>query len=297
MKRLDVSAAAAAVASVKTETVAAATVAAPVPEEAPEEAVPDAEATMVAPAAAVDRASTTEPAVTTYSDGLFHLLKVMQPSFKSSDDDMLRSIPFIRSTGKANDTRIVYSDVPIHKAERVRDFFGRNAARLKNPGDVLIVINGRMASYADVIVVWKDVATLLIQAKDYGPTSNFSVLEELTKMGMCAEGAGETAKEYPSDKHRDTLQALCKQFPKNQVIPVFMLRNRQTKIMVRGEDYRAYVPTRVSCLAAPDLTAKDFERFFVTPIVIDRDDIYPVVGPSVVASNDVSSEAASAAPA
>jgi len=307
MKQLDVpaaAAAAAAAASVKAATVAAATVAAPVPEEAPDEAVPDEAATTIAPAA-TDPVSTTAHAVTTFSDGLLHLLTVMQPSFRSSDNTMLRNIPLISSTGSACDDRIVYSDVPIDTAKRVRDFFGRkdNAARLRNPGDVLIVINGRMASYADVIVVWKDVATLLVQAKDLGPKSSFSVLAELAKMGMCAKrakgakGANGTEEKKPPRKHRDTLLALCKLFPKNQVIPIFVLRNREISFTVRGEDYLAHVPTRASGTDGPGSTAKDFEGFFVTPIVLDRNDIYPVVGPNVAASNDVSSAAAPAAPA
>jgi len=299
MKRHDVSVAAPAAASEKAATVAAATVAAPVPEEASDEAVPDEAATTIAPAAATDRASTTKPAVTTYSDGLLHLLTVMQPSFKSSNDDMLRSIPLIRSTGKVNDTRIVYSNAQIQCSESVRVFFDHedNAARLKDPGDVLIVINGRMASYADVIVVWKDVATFLIQAKDYGPSSYLYPLAELAKMGMCAQKTGTTEKKAPSTKHRGALLELCKRFPKNQVIPIFVMRSRQVKSTVRGEDYHAYVPTRASGTGDQGSTAEGYEGFFVTPIVIDRDDIYPVVGPNVAASNDDSSAAAPAAPA
>jgi hypothetical protein len=222
------------------------------------------------------------------------LLKVMQPSFKSSDDGMLRSIPVIRSTGEAHDDHIVYSNVQIQSAESIREFFGRvdNAARLKNPGDVLIVINRPYAAFADLIVVWKDVATLLIHAKDFEHTSNFCVLTELTKMGMCATRADGTDEWRPAQQNRDALLALCELFLKNQVIPIFTLPDRQAAGEVCGEEFHAHVPTHASSSRHPGSTALGFEGFFVTPIVIDRNDIDPVVAPS-----DAISAAARAVPA
>jgi len=224
---------------------------------------------------------------------VFQLFQVMQPSFKSSDDGMLRSIPVVRSTGEAHNDDIVYSDVQIQSAKSVRQFFGRkdNAARLKNPGDVLIVINRPYAAFADLIVVWKDVATLLIQA-NLGRTDNFCVLTELTRQGMCATRADGTDERRPAQRNRDALLALCELFPKNQVIPIFALPDRQAAGEVRGESFHAHVPTRASGSAGPGSTALGFEGFFVTPIVIDRNDIDPFVAPS-----DASSAAARAAPA
>jgi hypothetical protein len=223
----------------------------------------------------------------------------MQPSFKSSDDDMLRSVPLIRSTGNAHDDHIVYSSWPIQCRESVHEFFGYedNAARLKNPGDVLIVINNRCDSYPDVIVVWKDVATLLIQTENLEHTSNFCVLTELTKMGMCAARADGTDERRPAQQNRDALLTLCELFPKNQVIPIFALPDRQAAGEMCGEEFHAHVPTRASGSAGPGSTALGFEGLFVTPIVIDQNNIDPVMGPNVAAPSDASSAAARAAPA
>jgi len=120
---------------------------------------------------------------------------------------------------------------------------------------------------------------------------------------MCVARADGTDERRPAQQNRDALLALCELYPKNQVIPIFVMRNREISSTVRGENYRAYVPASGS--GGSGSTA---EEFFVTPIVIDREDIYPVVAPNDVAPDvvapeavpsgtGVSSEAAPAAPA
>jgi hypothetical protein len=111
-------------------------------------------------------------------------------------------------------------------------------------------------------------------------------------MGMCATRADGTDERRPAQQNRDALLALCELFPKNQVIPIFALPDRQAAGEVCVEKFHAHVPTRASGSRRPGSTALGFEGFFVTPIVIDRNDIDPVVAPS-----GASSAAARAVPA
>jgi hypothetical protein len=108
---------------------------------------------------------------------------------------------------------------------------------------------------------------------------------------MFASRVDGTDERRPARKNRDALLALCELFPKNQVIPIFALPDRQAAAEVCGEKFHAHVPTRASGTDGPGSTARGFKGFFVTPIVVDQNDIYPVVGPNAAASNDANSAA------